>query len=80
MELTILIATRKFRPLGKLKLKSRIVKTLPDQMTKVAISPVAASQFTVSRAASDNTLARNSHDLTTRNYNPCPSLCSANSR
>ena len=54
MELTILIAMRKCRPLGKLKLKSRIVKMLPDQATEVAISPVAASQFTVSRAASND--------------------------
>ena len=80
MELTILIAMRKCRPLGKLKLKLRIVKVLPEQATEVAISPVVAFQFTVSCAASDNVPVRTSHDLATRNYNPSPSPCSANSR
>ena len=78
MAFTILIAIRKCRPLGKLKLKLRMVKMLLDLTMEVAISPVAASQL-VSRAASDNAPAQTSHNLATRNYLPSPSPCSTNS-
>ena len=76
MALTILM--RKCRPLGKLKLKLRMVKMLQDQTTEVAISPVAASQL-VSHTASDNAPARTSDDLALQNYHPSPSSCSADS-
>ena len=73
MALTILIANQKCRPLGELKLKLRMVKTvLLDQTTEVFLQ-------LVSRAASDNAPVRNRHDLATQNYlpSPSPSPCSA---
>ena len=73
MALTILIAMRKCHPLGELKLKSRMVKTvLPDQTMEVLLQ-------LVSRAASDNAPARNRHYLAMQNYHPSLNPCSTNS-
>ena len=73
MALTILMINRNVKVpfIVKLKLKSRMVKMLPDQTMEVLLflqcQPPSCSQL-VSRVASDNAPARTRHGLATQNY------------